>query len=313
MWKFNFLQENLLVHCRRIYHQFTMCTAAKKRHPITEKMGTVQDRNQRSCKHLNRDAPLIVMVHEGTGAALSHQATSCLSTVEVGGHTTARAIRIIQEQRGTQPDRIRRTRMIVYLPLVLVVLGLARSYGRSRIVVVVVLRGVFGLDDDAVELDDAVAVVRPPGLRRPRVAEVLLAEPDPAEVVGAVAARPQRHQHAGLRLRRPLPVAFRVSRTRGGLLLVVVFQRRAALVAVPVFSSSLPPQLLVLVEAVSPKVTVGGFVRLRRRDLGGRGRGRRCRRDVLVLQLVCLGGAPPMPPPTTTRRARMAVARRLHF
>ena len=86
-----------------------------------------------------------------------------------------------------ESNRIR-TNPIVYLQLVLVVLGLAWGYGRRRIVVVAVLRVVLGLDDDAVELDDAVAVVRPPGLRRPRVVEVLLAEPDPAEVVGAVAA-----------------------------------------------------------------------------------------------------------------------------
>jgi hypothetical protein len=33
------------------------------------------------------------------------------------------------------------------------------------------------------------------------------------------------------------------------------------------FASSLPP-LLVVVEAIFPMVTVGGLVRLRRRDLG---------------------------------------------
>ena len=56
------------------------------------------------------------------------------------------------------------------------------KYGRRQIFIVVVdvARGVLVLDDDAV------AVVRPPGLLHPRVVKVLV-EPVPAEVVLVVA------------------------------------------------------------------------------------------------------------------------------
>ena len=69
------------------------------------------------------------------------------------------------------------------MPLVLVVLGLAWGYGRSRIFIVIVdvARGVLVLDDNTV------TVVRPPSLLHPRDVEVLV-EPVPTEVVPVIAA-----------------------------------------------------------------------------------------------------------------------------
>jgi len=76
------------------------------------------------------------------------------------------------------------------------------------------------------------------------------------------------------------------------------------------------PLLLARAEAILAVIAGVAFVRLRRRDLGGRGRRRR-RGGVLFPRRLGLLGTPPMPPPPplSPRRPRflLAAPRRPHL